>query len=127
LAKPLRGRRCYAGRLADADCKIRRGDNQHRHRGRGRSTSDGVVRSQAFLLDHGTYTALAGPSGAVRSAAYGISDSGAVVGSYFSTIRLHDAGHPFAAGPARGFIYASSLTWLIRDRPDHPSAWRRVA
>lgn len=60
--------------------------------------------SQGFLYDGSTFTALTGPTGAVSSAAMGISDAGTVVGSYYSNFTIDALGNA-VVGPAHGFIY----------------------
>jgi uncharacterized membrane protein len=51
-----------------------------------------------YLINGGVTTTLSGPAGAVGSAAAGISDTGVVVGSYYTVA---------GGGPQSGFIYAS--------------------
>ncbi|WP_077035427.1 PEP-CTERM sorting domain-containing protein [Pelomonas sp. KK5] len=58
---------------------------------------------QGFVLQDGVYTSLTGPAGALGSYAMGISDTGVVVGNYYTT-RLEDPSS--GQGPSTGFIYA---------------------
>lgn len=60
---------------------------------------------QAFIYSNGKMQLLSGPSGAIGSVAFGISDNGSVVGSFTTNFWLDPDGSPAFAGP-QGFIYA---------------------
>lgn len=65
----------------------------------------------SFIYDGSSFTSLTGPAGAISSAALGISDSGIVVGSYYSS--MTDADGNVGLGPSTGFIYqAGAYTTL---------------
>lgn len=71
----------------------------------GSSIAQGQSNYQAFIFQGGQYTYLSGPDGALGSNARGISDSGVIVGSYYSSTTTDEDGtiHPASY---RGFVYA---------------------
>lgn len=84
--------------------------------------------ASAFIYDGSSFTGLAGPAGAISSAALGISDSGVVVGSYSSSTTTGPGGS-VVLGPSAGFIYQAGAyttltvagateTWLRGISPD---------
>jgi hypothetical protein len=61
--------------------------------------------AQAFIYDGSSYTTLGGPTGALTSAALGISDGGTVVGSFSDTLVFDPDSGTNVLGPSKGFIY----------------------
>jgi len=65
-----------------------------------------ATSSQAFLVHNGVVTTISGPQGSLGTTAYGLSENGVIVGSYFNTwVTDPGTGQQFA-GPSYGFIYA---------------------
>jgi uncharacterized membrane protein len=60
---------------------------------------------RAFVSDGSSFTTLSGPAGARASYALGISDGGAVVGSYSNELSLDVDGN-LVFGPSMGYIYS---------------------
>jgi uncharacterized membrane protein len=59
---------------------------------------------QAFIYSAGVFTPVSGPAGALGAAAFGINDSGKIVGSYYDTQTIDPATGLLTIGPTHGFI-----------------------
>jgi len=71
----------------------------------GTSRAQGQTDYKAFVLQGSQYSYLSGPAGALGSFGGGISDSGVVVGSYYTSTTI-DASGSVQFGPSRGFVYS---------------------
>ena len=68
------------------------------------SYSETAAVTSSFIYQGGAYTAVSGPAGAISTSAFGISDSGAIVGSYSTGWVVESDGSRFL-GPDSGFIF----------------------
>ena len=62
---------------------------------------------QAFVYSNGVFTTLTGPLGSISTTAFGITDNGTVVGSYYTSKSL-DADGNMVFGPERSYIFNGS-------------------
>jgi uncharacterized membrane protein len=60
---------------------------------------------RAFVYNAGSVTPLSGPAGALGATALGISDGGAVVGSYYNTQVIDPVTGNLVLGPSQGFLF----------------------
>lgn len=71
----------------------------------GTSWNDAGGGSSAFIYQGGMFTALTGPAGSISTSALGISESGAVVGSYYTSMEI-DADGNTIYGPELSYVYS---------------------
>ncbi len=71
---------------------------------------DGVLRG--FVYSNGSYTSISGPSGSLDSVAFGVSDGGAVVGSYSDSVSTR--GFIYEGGVYQDFYVPGSFFTVVR-------------
>lgn len=71
----------------------------------GSSYNDASEVISSFVYASGSFTTLSGPAGAVSTSAFGISESGTIVGSYAATWIVESDGFSHL-GPSSGFIFS---------------------
>lgn len=59
----------------------------------------------SYVYQAGQYTLLSGPAGAIGHSAFGLSDNGLVVGSYYSTLETDPATGEVFAGELKGYVF----------------------
>ncbi|HBY62995.1 MAG TPA: hypothetical protein DEH78_24490 [Solibacterales bacterium] len=69
--------------------------------------------STGFIYDGSTFTTLSGPTGALSTAALGISDTGVVVGSYANSVGLQ-SGFIYSGGNYTTFVVAGATDTFLR-------------
>ena len=62
--------------------------------------------SQGFIYDGTSFTTLSGPAGSMSSSALGISDTGIVVGNFYSSATIDPGTGEVIFGPSAGFIFS---------------------
>ena len=62
--------------------------------------------SQGFIYDGTSFTTLSGPAGSISNSALGISDTGIVVGSFYSSATTDPGTGEVTFGPSVGFVYS---------------------
>jgi probable HAF family extracellular repeat protein len=76
-----------------------------------------ALGQQAFIYSAGAYSLLSGPAGALGAAAFGVTDTGQVAGSFYDTQTVDPVTGAITIGPTHGFVLSGGIYTRI-DVPD---------
>lgn len=79
----------------------------------GNFNSNTVPGGQPFVYSDGNFTAIAGPSTALATAALGISNNGVIVGSFYETTVIDPSTGNTVPGPTKGFILDGGVFTIV--------------